>query len=370
MKSRLLKRSLILLSALFLTIPLASCTAFFGDPNAGKAIDNITTSVDSNGNTIVTITFVDKEDDPVIFTIPKGQDGVGISKVETAVSPDGKSVILTIKYNDPKMKDTVVTIPVISGKDGNGITDLTVSTDEKGNITLVFTYSNGTKSPIITIPKGQDGKGIVSMVPSEPDEDGITTLVITYTDGTTTEIPLFTGKDGVGIESIEIDESNPDHYVLVITYTNGYVDRSVTFDRPKSTQWYSGNGEPWAPNINCKGNEGDYYVDKLNRALYQWVGGRWEFVFSLKDGDDSQPTYCTITFDPNGGKFSSGIELETRDLLSETTLALNRFPDNPTLEGYVFDGWFTDKTNINAGQFTDLTLVLSDLTVYARYVEA
>ena len=39
----------------------------------------------------------------------------------------------------------------------------------------------------------------------------------------------------------------------------------------------------------------------------------------------------------------------------------------PTYEGHSFMGWYTDSNNVNAGQFTDLTPVFSDLKLYAKY---
>ena len=39
----------------------------------------------------------------------------------------------------------------------------------------------------------------------------------------------------------------------------------------------------------------------------------------------------------------------------------------PTLDGHVFEGWFTDPDDVNSGQFTDLTPVTKDLTLKAKY---
>ena len=45
----------------------------------------------------------------------------------------------------------------------------------------------------------------------------------------------------------------------------------------------------------------------------------------------------------------------------------------PEREGFTFDGWYTklneDGTvNVNAGRFTDLTPILSDMTLYAHFI--
>ena len=153
-------------------------------------------------------------------------------------------------------------------------------------------------------------------------------------------------------------------YKLTFYFTDG-TDQTVTFTRPtEPNTWHSGVTDPnLNPNL---GKNGDFYIDKYTLTIYQKSGGRWIAIATLSNTKDEH----IVTFDPNGGNFVSG----TLDYQFPITHGYTFYSTDgysiPSVyrDGYTFVGWFTSKQNDpNAGQFTDLTPVLSDMTLYARW---
>ena len=68
----------------------------------------------------------------------------------------------------------------------------------------------------------------------------------------------------------------------------------------------------------------------------------------------------TITFDSNGGTDVAAQELKYGEQVE--------IPDDPTREGYTFDGWYTDENWADVYDFAGST-VTDDLTLYARWAE-
>lgn len=370
MKNRLFKRLLLALSALSLSYPLASC-AFFDD-GGGAQIKEVTPRYDeATGNTIITITFTDEEMEPVTFIVPRGisgKDGVSIKNITSKMLSDGKSIELTISYSDSSVENTVISVPVLEGK---GVKEVLVDKDEDGNTTIQFTYTDESKGPVITIPKGKDGNGIENFTVSDPDSKGRMTITVSFTDGTEKTFEIKNGEDGVSVSNITYDDSKSDatHYVLIITYTDGYTEE-VTLDRPRSTRWFTGTTTPGNDSAaSSQAVEGDFFLNRINGYVYQKMSdGSWTFLFGMKADDSSvgKEVYHTVFFDPGLGKINgnSGILMVTA--LEGKTMPLSNIP-TPTYEGHSFMGWYTDLTNVNAGRFTDLTPVFSDLKLYAKY---
>lgn len=370
MKNRLFKRLLLALSALSLSYPLASC-AFF-DTGEGAQIKEVTPRYDeATGNTIITITFTDEEMEPVTFIVPRGisgKDGVSIKNITSKMLSDGKSIELTISYSDSSVENTVISVPVLEGK---GVKEVLVDKDEDGNTTIQFTYTDESKGPVITIPKGKDGNGIASFEVNGPDSDGNTTITVTLDDGTKKEFTVSNGRDGVSVSNITYDDSKSDatHYVLIITYTDDYTEE-VTLDRPRSTRWFTGTTTPDNDSTaSSQAVEGDFFLNRINGYVYQKMSdGSWTFLFGMKADDSSvgKEVYHTVFFDPGLGKINGNTGILMASVLEGKTMPLSNIP-TPTYEGHSFMGWYTDLTNVNAGQFTDLTPVFSDLKLYAKY---
>ena len=370
MKNRLFKRLLLAVSALSLSYPLASC-AFF-DTGEGAQIKEVTPRYDeATGNTIITITFTDEEMEPVTFIVPRGisgKDGVSIKNITSKMLSDRKSIELTISYSDSSVENTVISVPVLEGK---GVKEVLVDKDEDGNTTIQFTYTDESKGPVITIPKGKDGNGIASFEVNGPDSDGNTTITVTLDDGTKKEFTVSNGRDGVSVSNITYDDSKSDatHYVLIITYTDGYTEE-VTLDRPRSTRWFTGTTTPGNDSAaSSQAVEGDFFLNRINGYVYQKMSdGSWTFLFGMKADDSSvgKEVYHTVFFDPGLGKINGNSGILMATALEGKTMPLSNIP-TPTYEGHSFMGWYTDLTNVNAGRFTDLTPVFSDLKLYAKY---
>ena len=309
--------------------------------------------------------------EPVTFIVPRGisgKDGVSIKNITSKMLSDGKSIELTISYTDSSVEDTVISVPVLEGK---GVKEVLVDTDEFGNTTIQFTYTDGSKDPVITIPKGRDGNGIASFEVNGPDSDGNTIITVTLDDGTKKEFTVSNGRDGVSVSNITYDESKSDatHYVLTITYTDGYTE-DITLDRPRSTRWFTGTTTPDNdPAASSQAVEGDFFLRLINGYVYQKTSdGSWTFLFGMKADGTTTGTevYHTVFFDPGLGKISGNSGILMATVLEGKTMPLSNIP-TPTYEGHSFMGWYTDLNNINAGQFTDMTPVFSDLKLYAKY---
>ena len=68
----------------------------------------------------------------------------------------------------------------------------------------------------------------------------------------------------------------------------------------------------------------------------------------------------TVTFDANGGTDVPSQQLEYGDLITE--------PEDPTREGYTFEGWYSDENLSYLWDFE--TPVENSMELYARWTEA
>lgn len=358
-----MKKSFRLLRAsLSRLLPLSGCSSFFKGGNSVNQIDEVTTRMLDDGNTLVTITFTGKGKDPVTFILPCGETGAsgnGIASIDPVVDKDG-NVTVTINYTTKNFPATVFTI-----KAGRSITGYTTGKDEQtGDILLTFTYSDGTSSDPIRIPKGEkgeDGKGIKERK-CEQQENGGQKITITFSDDTTTEFVISPAK---GILSIQSSQNDDGERILTIYYTDGRTDQ-VTL--PTFNTRLSGNGMPGSD----LGHIGDFYFDLENNVIYQKESSGWSVVIDFKN---QLGTTCTIEFRLNGdgGRFASSsfqgkVTLERGHTFYSDKIAVPL----AVRDGYSFDGWYTSPTpdpNVN-GRFTDVTNVYSDRTLYASWIKA
>lgn len=349
--------SLLLLSTTFNT----SCSAFFGDD--GYVITSTSTTEDDKGNIVLTINF-SNDQQPVNVTIPKGlsgKDGVGIKKVTPTLLDD--KVRITIEFTDDSIEDTVIEYPIIHGK---GIESVDVQKDDIGNITIKFAYNDGTESESFTIPKGLDGNGILKIEPSNYNPlTKTTTYTITYTNGITTTFEVKDGADGISIMSIEVDEkaSTDTDYVLKVTYSDDFVD-TITLPKPKANTWLNGTSD--YPDTSL-GNNGDFYLNLLNGNVYLKENGSWNLKFSIKGEQEETVEPAAVLFwdyDDVGETI-----IETVPAIKGKNVKIEEIPI-PVKENKTFLGWYSTKQNdkyaVNAGKFTNLTVVNSKtLIVYA-----
>ena len=70
-------------------------------------------------------------------------------------------------------------------------------------------------------------------------------------------------------------------------------------------------------------------------------------------------TKCTVKFETNGGSEIKAIAVEKNDVVNE--------PVAPTKDGFLFDGWYTDKELTKEYDFTEK--VTKNITLYAKWTE-
>lgn len=81
-------------------------------------------------------------------------------------------------------------------------------------------------------------------------------------------------------------------------------------------------------------------------------------VVGIGGGSGASST-CTVKFDTNGGSKIANVKVNRNKTVSK--------PANPEKEGYVFDGWYTDKGLTKAYDFSEK--VSKGFTLYAKWVE-
>lgn len=364
MKSRIFCKSklLFLLGLSCFIGPLSSCSAFFGGDEYTITDTQVTT--DENGNTIVTITFSGEDIAPLTFTIPSITDGVGIESIEPTLNDD--EVTLTISYTDESKEDTIITIPIIKGQDGKGISNVEFGYDEDENTTMQFFYTDGTTSEIITIKRGEDGSegpGIKDFTVT-PTGLGSNILTIYFTDDR--EPVTFTVSDGVSVDSIEYnsEESTDEFYILDVTFSDGRVEK-ISLPRPTTNSWLVGNSNPDSE----QGKINDFYININTGYVFRKINDTtWEILFCMKgENESSDPLYYSITFNLSEDEhFNNSDEKRITYLVEENkNLALDYIPI-PIKSNSIFDGWYESVDNPNSGKFTSFTNITRNLELFAR----
>ena len=348
------------------TMSLASCGSIFKG-NEGMMISNITHTLDKDGNTVITINFTDEDLEPVTFTIPKGEQGetgmsgVGIEDVTWAPLEDGTGLEVTFSFTDEEMPDKVIEIPYATG-----IENIEAVTDpETGATKVTITTTDGQKTEFTLNP----AVGISDVQTSVDEESNAVIITITYTGGkepTTITIPYKNGedgKDGKGISFITGTVVGDQYYIDIYYDDEEGTSDTIVFDAPKSgTIWYTGNQNP--SNMQINANDGDFYFDIQNLRIYRYQGGTWVLIAQL---ENDETTYV-VTFDPNGGSFTTATST-VREVKKGSYI--NDLPE-VYKEGHSFIGWWTSPngpSSPNSGHFTDITPVFGNLTLYACFEE-
>lgn len=371
------------LCALLLIAVLLFTTAcsFFGEDETRQIANIYSYHDDDNACTVVVIQYEGDEYEDSVFTIPdalEGKEGTGIRNVSAVTTEDGLYTIITIEYTDLTMDSQEIRIP-------NGIfpTGMTTEVDEEtGDLTVTITLSDGTKQTF-SLHNGVDGKDgdtIVSIetVVETDEETGeeVTWMVITLEriDEETGEHVTYRlrmpegaeGKQGKGILGIELDSSRTASDVsniwLRVTYDD-YTYESISI--PKVNNWHNGDGKPGDGQYNV----GDYYVDTANHIIYyKTVTGTWQILFDFSDFSVQEHI---VYFYLDKDTISDSVTIAH----GNSFLASSKELPTPERTGYRFVGWYTEYFEIgeadyahpNAGHFTSLTPVLSNMALYARW---
>ncbi|XMB72031.1 leucine-rich repeat protein [Mycoplasmatota bacterium WC30] len=172
------------------------------------------------------------------------------------------------------------------------------------------------------------------------------------------ELTSLTGQTGVGILSTEINIQGE----LVITYTNDVVVNLGHIVTIFTVSFKDYNGHVLDTQLLEYGSNA-VAPNNPTRVGYTFTG--WDITFDNVTCNLTVlavyeiDTYI-ITFDSNGG--TSQIELSDISYGSTIDLAI------PSKEGFYFGGWYLGNT-INDSQFTSNSIVESNLTLYARWLE-
>ena len=177
------------------------------------------------------------------------------------------------------------------------------------------------------------------------------------------------GEQGVSITNITFvgSEENVDTYR--ITFSNGQTfEYSVTNGvngkaGNDGTSLRTGTGVPTSD----FGNVGDSYINLSTWDFYVKTANGWVLSGNIKGesgsgGGAETPVYHSVTFDPNGGIMPEGYPNPSTVKHGDSMPTL----PIPTRQDYQFTGWFSGDT-VNDGQFTVLTPVTRDLTLYASW---
>ena len=348
-------------------------------------ITSVKTEELQNGDILVTILYEDEEQTPTTFVVPKGNagndgvDGVGIKSIDPTQSQDNLYTILTITYSNNETK--VITVP--NGISITGITNPTV--DENGNTLFKFVYSNGTESPVISLPKGDKGEpgkdGIdgIDGIDGREVEFNVTATHIQWRYKVTDEeaepdewkdLVKLTDITGNGVKSVDIKEKDGNgnyRYHVEIVFTNG---ETTNIPLKDINRWYV---EYYSPGPD-DGYDGDMWYNKQHNIIFTKENGEWIDILSFSE--DVQ-TKCNVSFnlnvpidDPNQALVPAGTSLNAKIDYGKTFYELGLSMPNPVRQGYEFAGWYAyPSPNPTNGEFTDLTEIKKEeLTLYAKWI--
>ena len=369
---KLFKSMLFSLLVISSSTTLTSCLGFFEEEVL--QISSIQTIELENGDIQVFIIYSDEEIAPTTFVVPKGdagedgKDGNGIKEISYELSEDKQNTILNIEFTQQGVNPEKIIIP-----NGVSVTNIEQSFDEETQMTTLYVnFSDGSKSEPILIPRGEKGEDGISVIGIDQrvNRDMSVTLTFNLSQGepVIVDIPApqkgEDGAEGRGIKDI-VSIPKGDSYTMIITFTDD-TTQELEFARPN--RWFSEMSKPTKDD----GIDGDLWYDTAHQIIYLKQNGRWvetmnfndtveeiipyTVTFNLNDSNEepaSMPvgTLLEYKIDPNMNFYSSGYEVP-----------------QPTREGYEFEGWYTTKIVSSVhGTFTDLTYVMSDMTLYAKW---
>lgn len=316
---------------------------------------------EKTGITTVTIYYLDDIEEPLVFEIPKGEQGetglpgAGIDKIIPEITQNGTKLIFHFTDGrDP------YPVEVLNGKDGISIVDVETEELAGGAMQVVFIDSNGNKvgDPFV-VPAGVDGDKITGIVPVT-NTDGSVTVTVSYSQA---EAESFTIPAANGITNIESNVVG-NEYKIKFYYTDG-TSSEISFLRPAS--WLSGNGGP----LPESGIEGDFYFDLVYKNIYikknDGTEVKWEKIADLEKTEE----VYTVVFMPGSGATINGSPSTYTFAPGQSfsTSGKGTIPV-PTKDGYVFKGWYAAEAGYiteNNGQFTDLTPITGNLTLHPQW---
>lgn len=345
--------------------------------NPGQDGHNPVISIGANGNW-----FVDDVDTGIKAQGPKGDTGA--QGIQGEKGADGTSVLTGYGYPDNEL-----------GKNGDSYIDLSswdfyVKEFDWWSLIGNIKGENGQDGmPGINGEDGsngidgRDGVSIMSIDLIATSPENVDTYEIRYSDGHSS---LFYVKNGVdGPQGIQGEPGQDGHTPVITIGSNGnwFVDGSDTSIKAQGPKGDTGEQGPQGeqgekgqdgssvltgsgtPNYDL-GSNGDSYINLLTWDYYVKENDTWTLKGNIKgetghDSDLYGVTYI-VTFDVQDGIMPEGYETTVE---VEAFHSISDLP-TPTKTDYRFIGWYNG-LSLNDGQFTTLTPVTRDMTVYARY---
>ena len=364
------------LLAILLSSTLVSCSSFFKTKEV--VLDTVVSTINDDGDVVVTFTFVDNAKDPLTFIIPQGKTGNGIKEIIEKPSEDGLSKTIKIVYTDESIDPLEFVV-----NDGVSIVDITSApSEEEENLTIVtITLSNGEVTQFeVQMPKdGKDGTTITG-VNQEVDENDNIKVTVSFSDldDVVLTIPAGKkgedGKDGQSISGIFLTKENDQYiYTFKMNDNSEYV---LKVERPAT--WLSGDGYPQR----TLGIIGDYYYDREWNIIYIKTQYGWEAQFYFDSMHEKKDYTITFDFNAPSGQYPGWedpkVLPENKPIykileghtIYDTYANTNYKIPTPFLDGYTFAGWYTSKTpDVNSGKFNEFVSVFADMTLYAQWVQ-
>lgn len=377
---------LCLLALCFSTVLLSACSFFASDT---RAITSITSSRDEEKHGTYIIIEYDDDSEPDRFFIPDGESGekgYGIARVDSKLQADGTTT-LYIYYEDAQMPADVVNIPPVVGISGIDFTTDPVT--GKVSLTITLTTGETVTQELVSGKPGINGDKIIDiklrMTEDENgnevvyrDEQGRMYFEIYYRtfneDGSYTDQtePFYVPAPVVGVDHIDVDagEYTDSEITVTVYYTDGR--KSDEYKIKKQNSWTV--NESWP--ASDYGNDGDFYFCTGENAIFYKKGGRWSKIVTF-DADKVKEVHTVKFF--TGTNWLSPIKIGHGESVLSSSKDSSVILQNVSRDGYEFLGWFADDEYVNpddenftgydpnVGQFTNLTVVTCDLTLYARW---
>lgn len=345
--------------------------------NPGQDGHNPVISIGANGNW-----FVDDADTGIKAQGPKGDTGA--QGIQGEKGADGTSVLTGYGYPDNEL-----------GKNGDSYIDLSswdfyVKEFDWWSLIGNIKGENGQDGmPGINGEDGsngidgRDGVSIMSIDLIATSPENVDTYEIRYSDGHSSFFYVTNGVDGP--QGIQGEPGQDGHTPVITIGSNGnwFVDGADTGIKAQGPKGDTGEQGPQGeqgekgkdgssvltgsgtPNYDL-GSNGDSYINLLTWDYYVKENDTWNLKGNIKgetghDSDLYGVTYI-VTFDVQDGIMPEGYETTVE---VEAFHSISNLP-TPTKTDYRFIGWYNG-LSLNDGQFTTLTPVTRDMTVYARY---
>ena len=336
---------------IFMLFTFASCSS--SDEDA-ILIESISSEVLSDGRTQVTIKYLNEDLKESIFYLPKGKDGTGISDFVYKVNDEKNTTDITFSFTDG-FDDYTVSVP-----NGKGVANVTYTQDDNGDTQMTFIFTDGSKSDPVKVKQGEIGTSLTNFEPIIND-DGSVNLKFVYSDGSeyTATVPApQKGDQGRSISSI-VSATTDTTWQMIVFY-NDETFEVIEFDRPATI--LSGVNPS-----DSDGKDGDFFYDTSKKIFYNKIDGSWSRIIQFAD----ETVKYTITFDLNCDDSTAKLNGKQQVSVSRNTMLDSNVIPIPTRDGYIFDGWYlVEEPTVNNGKFTDMTLIIKDMVLYAKWILA